>query len=125
LVGVDAALPGGRSSWPLRPEFEYGLILLTGALTVDGQPVRPGQLAYLGRGREELVLTADGPTRTLLLGGEPFAEPLLMWWNFVARSRAEIDEAYLAWDQASERFGAVQSTLPRIPAAAPPWRPGS
>lgn len=30
------------------------------------------------------------PPRALLLGGEPFAEQIVMWWNFVGRSHDEI-----------------------------------
>ena len=51
----------------------------------------------------------------MLLGGEPFPEPVLMWWNFVARSRDEIDAAYASWRDQDDRFGRV-----RIPAADHP-----
>jgi hypothetical protein len=56
------------------------------------------------------------------VGGEPFAEPILMWWNFVARTRAEIDAAFDDWRGQAPRFGRVASPLPRIPAPLPPWR---
>jgi hypothetical protein len=59
----------------------------------------------------------------LLIGGIPLDEPLLMWWNFVARTRDEISDAYDDWDAASERFGTVDSRLPRIPAGPPLWHP--
>jgi quercetin 2,3-dioxygenase len=61
------------------------------------------------------------PTRAILLGGEPFPEPLMMWWNFVARTREEIDAAYASWRDQDDRFGRVRSSLPVIPAAAPFW----
>ena len=61
------------------------------------------------------------PTRAVLLGGEPFEEPIIMWWNFVARNRDEIDEAYASWAEQDDRFGRVRSTLPLIPATAPYW----
>ncbi len=32
----------------------------------------------------------DEPTRLLLLGGPPFGEPIVMWWNFVGRTHEEI-----------------------------------
>jgi redox-sensitive bicupin YhaK (pirin superfamily) len=66
--------------------------------------------------------------RALLIGGLPFDEEILMWWNFVARTRAEITEAYQDWDAAeagTDRFGPVASSLPRIPVSAPPWSGGS
>jgi hypothetical protein len=35
-------------------------------------------------------VSADGPARLLLLGGEPFAEEIVMWWNFIGRSHDDI-----------------------------------
>ena len=110
---------------PLRPDFEYAVVVLEGAVGIDGQPVPPGKLAYLGRGRDELALDVREPaTRAVLLGGEPFEDPIVMWWNFVARSRDEIDAAYASWRDQDDRFGSVRSTLPRIPASAPYWQQG-
>src|SRR5215204_23718 len=121
LVGADARVHPGASTWPLRPDFEHGLVVLSGAVSVGGQAVTEGGFAYLGRGRDELPVTATHPTRLLLLGGEPFGEPILMWWNFVARSPAEITNAVRQWRARDARFGEVRSALDRIPAPAPPW----
>jgi redox-sensitive bicupin YhaK (pirin superfamily) len=57
-----------------------------------------------------------------VLGGVPFAESVLMSWNFVARTRDEIDAATDDWNAEADRFGVVDSTLDRIPAPRPPWR---
>ena len=81
----------------------------------------PGHLAYLGTGRDELALDVDASTRAMLLGGVPFPTPILMWWNFVARDTGEIDAASQAWRTGAPRFGAVASTLARIPAPVPSW----
>ena len=64
------------------------------------------------------MLTSQEPCIFMLLGGKPFPETLLMWWNFVARTRGEIDEAYKDWESHSQRFGKVNSKLESI--AAPP-----
>ena len=64
----------------------------------------------------------DG-SRVLLLGGQPFTEEILMWWNFVARDRAELEQAYAQWTASAERFGPVASTLDRIEAPRPFWLP--
>ena len=53
----------------------------------------PGALLYLGTGRRELAVRARRAGRLLLLGGEPFEEPLVMWWNFVGRSHEEVAAA--------------------------------
>ena len=54
-------------------------------------------------------------------GGEPLEEQIVMWWNFVGRSREEISAAYDAWQAQDDRFGRVRSALPRIPAPPPYW----
>jgi Pirin C-terminal cupin domain len=60
----------------------------------EGLIVEPGHLAYLGAGRDQARLRSSQGSRALLLGGIPFPEPVLMWWNFVARTQEEISEAH-------------------------------
>jgi redox-sensitive bicupin YhaK (pirin superfamily) len=64
-----------------------------------------GQLLYLPPGRPEAVLAAPAGATLMLLGGVPLGEPLLMWWNFVARTPEEIATATAAW--AAGNFGTV------------------
>jgi redox-sensitive bicupin YhaK (pirin superfamily) len=121
-VGADLALRAGTVIVPLDPGFEHALVVAEGTLTVEGATHGPGELVYLGAGRDELHLAATGPSRALLFGGEPFAETLLMWWNFVARTHDEIDAAYDDWSTDSGRFGQVPSRRARIDTRPPPWR---
>ena len=121
LVGADLALHDGSAVLPLRRDWEHGLVVLRGGVSVDDRFVGPGRLAYLGQGRDELVLDAVEPTRLVLLGGEPLDEKIMMWWNFVGRSRDELDSAYRSWQAQDDRFGRVASALPRIPAPPPHW----
>ena len=120
-VGVELHLRAGRASVPLRPDYEYGLVVFSGAVDVGDRRVDPGHLAYLGTGRDELTVGATDTARALLVGGVPFDEPLLMWWNFVARTREEITDAYRAWQAGDHRFGPVASRLPRVTVEPPPW----
>jgi redox-sensitive bicupin YhaK (pirin superfamily) len=121
LVGVDLDMRGSVTV-PLHPAWEYAVVVMRGAVGIDGRPLRAGKLGYLGRGRSALHLDVRQRTRALLLGGEPFEEPIVMWWNFVARDRAEVDAAYGSWSTQDDRFGRVRSTLPIIPAKAPYWQ---
>jgi redox-sensitive bicupin YhaK (pirin superfamily) len=121
LIGADLDLWTGSSQWPVQSVFEYAFIVLSGALQVDRETIRPGQLAYLGAGRTSLEVRALERTRVVLIGGEPFTEPILMWWNFVGRSREEIGLAYEQWQAGTERFAPVDSPLPRIPAPPLVW----
>jgi redox-sensitive bicupin YhaK (pirin superfamily) len=123
-VGAELALHTGRTELPLDPAFEHALVVLHGAATVDGHRLEPGHLAYLGGGRSEATLAVDGPTIVLLIGGLPFEATPFMWWNFVARTRDEIDAAYRAWRDGDERFGPVASALAPIPVGPPPWLAG-
>jgi hypothetical protein len=120
-MGVELTLRGPATTVPLRPEYEHALVVLQGSLVVEGAPVEPGVLAYLGLGRDECRLQVDEPARALLLGGVPFPEPILMWWNFVGRSRQELSEAREQWTHADDRFGRVRSALERIEIGRPPW----
>ena len=66
------------------------------------------------------MLSAADPIR-VLLGGEPFAEPVLMWWYLVVRSRGELDRAYRQWESGDPRFGRLRSPLARVLASATVW----
>ena len=121
LLGADLVLHGGLSAWPLDPAYEHALIVLDGAVGVDGHGLEPGRMAYLGQGRAEVAVDAVGPARALLLGGEPFGADVVMWWNFVARTKDEITDAWRSWQAADDRFGRVSSPTPRIPVGPPPW----
>lgn len=123
-AGVDLDLRPGTVTIPLRPDYEHGLVVLTGATTVDGETLTPGHLAYLAPGRDEIALTSSGPTRAALVGGVPFGEQIIMWWNYVARTRDEITVAHDEWTAGTERFGHVDSALPRYLTGPPPWRTG-
>jgi redox-sensitive bicupin YhaK (pirin superfamily) len=120
-VGVDFELRPGRTTVPLDAAFEYGLVVLDGALSVGGRLLDPGHLGYLGVGRDEVPVDVAEPCRALLIGGRPFPEPLLMWWNYVARTRDEITAAHRDWTERHDRFGHVASPLSRILTAGPPW----
>jgi redox-sensitive bicupin YhaK (pirin superfamily) len=107
LVGADATLDAGAAArLPLEPDFEYAALALSGEPEVDGLTLSPGPLLYLGTGRSDLAVRAEHPARLLLLGGEPFAEEIVMWWNFVGRSHEEIVADRTDW-MAGRRFGTV------------------
>ena len=102
LVAAQVDLPAGaRVELPVDPTFEHGVLVDTGALRFEGHDVAPAWLAYCPPGRDVLVLEAgDAPVRAVLLGGAPFDEPVLMWWNFVGRTHDEVVEARARWQAA-------------------------
>nr|WP_246179000.1 pirin family protein [Actinomadura decatromicini] len=124
IVGADLALDDGADvRLPVEPDFEYAVLTMSGSTEVDGMRVEPGSMLYLGSGRRELPLRADGDSGLVLLGGEPFEEKLVMWWNFVARTGEEIARAREDWTT-GDRFGEVRGyDGPPIPAPAMPATP--
>ncbi|MGA5214520.1 pirin family protein [Streptomyces cinereoruber] len=122
IVGADLALTAGTETrLPLEPDFEYAVLAMSGEARVDGVPVLPGSMLYLGCGRTELPLHALSDAGLMLLGGEPFAEELVMWWNFVGRTDEEIRQAREDW-MTGDRFGEVKGydgdrlDAPEVPA---------
>jgi redox-sensitive bicupin YhaK (pirin superfamily) len=97
---------GGVGRLPVEPEFDHAVLAVEGSPEVDGVAVPTSSMLYLGLGRRDLSLGSAGGARVLLLGGTPFAENLLMWWNFVARDHDEIALARADWE-AGRRFGPV------------------
>lgn len=125
LVGVDLSLRAGRTVLRLRADFEHAVVPVDGTVKVGPEAAAPGWLALVPAGIEELPIDAGATgARVLLLGGQPLGEQIQMWWNFVARDRDEITRAWRDWEQRTDRFGPVPSTLERIEAPRPPWVPG-
>ncbi|WP_455359704.1 pirin family protein [Streptomyces sp. SYSU K21746] len=121
LTGADLALTAGtETSLPLDPDFEYAVLSMSGEAHVDGVPVLPGSMLYLGCGRADLRLRAESDAGLMLLGGEPFEEEIVMWWNFIGRSHEDIEAAREDWMKTT-RFGEVKGyDGARLPAPALP-----
>ncbi|NEC40182.1 pirin family protein [Streptomyces sp. SID8016] len=124
IVGADITLSAGAETrLPLDPDFEYAVLSMSGEAEVDGVPVLPGSMLYLGCGRTELPLRGVSDAGLMLLGGEPFEEELVMFWNFIARSGEEIAQARKDWEEGS-RFGEVRGyDGARLPAPELPTTP--
>lgn len=109
LLGADLrCMQGVQSTLPLNPEFEHGVLVLEGSAAINGESLNTSELLYLGVGTDHLEINAQSPTHLLLLGGQPMNENVLLWWNFVARTEAEIIEATEQWNAGSARFGEVK-----------------
>ncbi|MDN5759709.1 MAG: pirin family protein [Tomitella sp.] len=122
LLGAELHLDSGATvSLEVDPSFEHGLLVDSGEPVFCGTALDHGELGYAAAGRESLALHNAGahPARVLLLGGLPFDEDIVMWWNFVGRNHDEIAAFREAWEGHSERFGAVEGyagTIDRLPA---------
>jgi redox-sensitive bicupin YhaK (pirin superfamily) len=109
LIGLDLhGLQQANTQLPMNPKFEYGVLVLSGSVIVEGEALVSGELLYLGCGRQHLDLTLPADARVFMIGGQPFEEEILLWWNFVGRSRDEMVQATEDWQQQRSRFGVVQ-----------------
>jgi len=121
LTGLEVAVPGGDDFvLPVREDFEYAVVAADGSAVVAGALIAPGLLAHLPAGLSEIRLSPAGGrkyARFFVLGGAPFGERLLMWWNFVGRSGQEVAQAREDW--VAGRFPEVHG-YPGESLAAPP-----
>jgi quercetin 2,3-dioxygenase len=121
----------GIATLALDAANEYCLVVLAGHLVVGGEHPWVGVGAGitvptatgldLGIGRTTVTVQTSPGASALLLGGPPLGEDLVMFWNFVARTRHEAATAARQWNDDDGRFGPVQSPLARIAAPRPPW----
>jgi redox-sensitive bicupin YhaK (pirin superfamily) len=110
LVGAEVTLEAGATlTFEVDPAHEHGLLCDTGLLTVGEATAKPGEIAFHATGVDRLTVQAgaDEPARFLVLGGAPFGEQIVMWWNFIGRSHDEVVGFREAWQQARETGGSV------------------
>lgn len=111
LLGAELVIAAGaRIALDVDPGFEHGVLVDSGTVTVAGTRLAPGELGYVGIGAASLTLanTNADSARVVLLGGLPFQEEIIMWWNFVGRSHEEIVRFREAWQNESDQFGRVE-----------------
>ncbi|MGC5039714.1 pirin family protein [Streptomyces sp. DT190] len=110
LLGAEIILePGATLTLTVDPAFEHGLLVDSGNVRLLDTLLAPAELGYVPCGSGTLTLANDSgtPARTILLGGPPFEEEIIMWWNFIARSHEEIVRAREDWTTGT-RFGVVE-----------------
>jgi redox-sensitive bicupin YhaK (pirin superfamily) len=110
LLGAQVDLDAGATvEFGVDRSFEHGVLLDQGSVEAGGAALEVADLWYQSPGHDSVVLVnrQQRPARVLLLGGSPFGEQLVMWWNFVGRSHDEIVGYRQLWEDQAERFGSV------------------
>jgi redox-sensitive bicupin YhaK (pirin superfamily) len=131
LLGAELLLdPGAVFRAPVDPRHEHAALVDAGDVVFDGTPLTPGDLGCRDVGADSVGIAnaGGGAARVLLLGGEPFTEPVIMWWNFIGRSTEEIAAFRAEWneptgDPSASRFGEVPGytgAIGRLPAPTMP-----
>jgi redox-sensitive bicupin YhaK (pirin superfamily) len=122
LLGAEITVAAHKHvELEVNPAFEHGLLVDSAILHLGGTALTRGELGYLGTGAR--TVSVSNPTganaRALLIGGVPFGEEMVMWWNFVGRSHEEIAAFREQWQEESDRFGVVEGyegKISRLPA---------
>ncbi|MCQ9343224.1 pirin family protein [Corynebacterium sp. 153RC1] len=111
LLGAEVRIdPGASITLDLDPTYEHGILVDAGPVLVDGQggtELNRHDLGYIAPGPTEVVLENPGPdrARVVVLGGTPFEEEFIMWWNFIGRTHEEIELYREEWMAHGDRFG--------------------
>ena len=82
LMGAEVRLrPGATIDLPINAEFEYGVLVDSGDITVEDVELPTNALGYTGVGLSVMRISnrAETDARLVIIGGEPFNEEILMW----------------------------------------------
>jgi redox-sensitive bicupin YhaK (pirin superfamily) len=116
LLGAEVVLaPHATLDLGVDEGFEHAVLVDVGRVRLVDTELAPRELGYVAPGPSRLTLVnpTDETTRLVLLGGEPFGEPIVMWWNFVGRTHEDVESMRADWAAGSPRYGEV-----------PGWEPG-
>ena len=111
LLGAEVHLaPGAAWQVDVDPGYEHGVLVDRGAITLDGTALAKDELGTVDAGPASLTLvnTSDEAARLMLLGGPPFEESIVMWWNFIGRTHDDVIAYRDEWNARSEHFGRVE-----------------
>jgi redox-sensitive bicupin YhaK (pirin superfamily) len=100
LLGAEISIEAGCVlRFAADAAFEYGVLVDTGTVALNGSVVETNRLGYLAAGADVIELRAGQGSRArmLLLGGVPLGEQIVMWWNFISRSHDEIVRYRADW----------------------------
>ncbi|MCC2593013.1 pirin family protein [Tessaracoccus sp. OS52] len=127
LLGAEVVMDAGVT-WELAvtPGFEHGVLVDSGFVDFDGVRLDRSTMGVRDAGLDHLRITnpTDEPARIMLLGGEPFDEGIVMWWNFIGRSHDDIVRLRQEWNEApDDRFGRVKGYVGSTPRLKAPELP--
>ena len=112
-IYADIVLDPGASVPIDAAAEERAVYLAMGEATLEGVPLEP-MVLYVLRPGIAATLRSAGGGRAMLCGGDAFATPRHVWWNFVSSSRDRINEAKRAW---------MAGNFPRVPGDEKEWIP--
>lgn len=117
-LGVEIVFPtAATTTLALDEALEHAILVDQGSVTVTrgdtGAAASPliGGMAICDPGVSDLEIAAhEANTRVILIGGQPFGEPIVMFWNFVGTDHEDVALARADWENTAarqERYGDV------------------
>ena len=114
LMYVDAFLRSGSRLQVPPDHIERAVFVVSGEIEVVGQTGTFGdEQLVVFKPDAEIVLQARRDAHLMLVGGEPFAEPRHIYWNFVSSSKDRIEQAKDDWRRG--RFPEIAGETEFIP----------
>lgn len=107
---VEAVLPAATRIAVPEGHEERAAYVVEGAVVCDDltisedRTISEGEMIVVAPG-VDVVLSAQGPSRVMLLGGARLEGVRHIWWNFVSSSEERIDQAKRDWTEG--RFGKI------------------
>jgi len=111
LVGVELILEPGQHRLEIRKDFEYGFMLAVGDAAVEAEAIGVSGLKYLVPGNSSVTINTERGATLMLVGGVPFPEKILMWWNFIGRTHQDVATAREQWNSRDQRFGEFEDKI--------------
>lgn len=113
LLGVDVQV---RTAQALQLEqqtgFEYGILVLRGRVVLNGESYYSNELISLSHCEQDnhvdtIDLWVDADTHFMLIGGEPLPHRTVIWWNFIDKDQAGLQQSVKDWNEGHQRFGTI------------------
>lgn len=103
----NAKLKAGASATLNFPaNFNTGLLVIEGSVTINNQPVKPDHFVYFKNEEGEIIINASSDAIVLVLSGEPIDEPIAAYGPFLMNTWAELEQAVV--DVNTGKFGVLE-----------------
>ena len=97
---------GKKLSTGIPAQHNTALLVVSGAITVNGEKAGLHDLVLFKNAGEEIAISADEDSVLLLLSGEPINEPIAQYGPFVMNTHRELQEAFQEFQ--SGKFGVLE-----------------
>lgn len=99
LVYLDVnASAGGMCEFAVDPSYDLAVYVCTGEVKIGETVLKQYDLGKLSAG-DMLRFDAVTDARFVIFGGEPLADPTVIYWNFITDTIGEAKQKYIEWEE--------------------------